>query len=53
MAKRKFKDLAAPVMHDPTRRARVEEYARGIAEAVRLAEFRERRQLTQTGLADG
>ena len=52
MAKKKFADLAAPITADAERRARVDAYRRGITEGLRLGALRERRELTQTDVAE-
>jgi len=51
MPAKKFRDLAAPIAHDPERHARVEEEAQAAIAAQRLAQVREARGLTQTQLA--
>lgn len=48
---KKFRDLAAPLLTDPERRARIETEAQAAIAAVRLAEVREALGVTQTQLA--
>src|SRR5688572_21499290 len=48
---RKFGELAAPVLADPERRARVEEHRRELREELRLADLRRARGFTQRQLA--
>ena len=47
----KFSNLTEQANADPKRRARMDTMKRAALEAVRLAELRERRQLTQSQLA--
>jgi DNA-binding XRE family transcriptional regulator len=47
-----FRKLEKDVLADPRRAARVDAYKRAIDAALRLAELRERRGLTQAELAD-
>ena len=49
---RKFRDLAAPILADPVRRARVEAGVRAMGDIIALAELRERRGATQSTVAD-
>ena len=48
---RKFRDLAAPIMADPVRRARVEAGVRAMNDISALAALRERRYAKQEGVA--
>ena len=53
MAKtRPFAELAAQVMADPVRQARVATYKRAMEVALSLAELRSRRGLTQSAVAE-
>ena len=47
---RKFRDLAAPIMADPIRRARVEAGVRAMDDIIALAELRERRDAKQAAI---
>ena len=47
---RKFRDLAAPLMADPVRRARVEAGVRAMDDIIALAELRERRDAKQAAV---
>lgn len=49
---KKFTDLAAPLYADPKRRARIEAETQAVLAAMRLAELRESRGLTQRQLAE-
>lgn len=48
---RPFSELAEPIDRDPERRARVDEHKRAIRAAMRLAELRKARGITQVQLA--
>lgn len=49
---KKFVDLAAPLYADPERRARIKTESQTVLAAMRLAELRESRGLTQLQLAE-
>jgi transcriptional regulator with XRE-family HTH domain len=49
---RKFKDLVAPILADPERRARVEQYREELRREIALHELRRARRFTQVQLAD-
>ena len=48
---RKFSDLTEPIQQDPHRRAEIARHKQAIYEALRLAELRGARDLTQTDIA--
>lgn len=51
MKTKRFADLAARDRSDPVQAERIEAHKRAIEDALRLAEIRERRGVTQRGLA--